>query len=175
MKKTLVILTIPLCLLAPPNSSRTASADEAAVQKSEVVKDRTAATGPNRAHLYPGIWILGLSYAPAMIVAAESNRSGDKRLYVPVAGPWLDLANRDGCPPNGYCSETSNKVLIVIDGALQGIGALNIVGAFIFPETRSMTVRASETRKTRVSSLSLRVSPVRVGVRAYGLAAVGTF
>jgi hypothetical protein len=66
-------------------------------------------------------------------------------------------------------------VLIVIDGVFQGIGALDIVGAFIFPETRTVTVSSSKRSETRVSSLSLRVLPARVGAGAYGLAAVGTF
>ncbi len=87
----------------------------------------------------------------------------------------MDLASRNGCPANVSCSDTSNKVLIVIDGIFQGIGALNIAGAFIFPETRTVTVSSSERGETRVSSLSLRVSPAQVGTHAYGLAAVGTF
>jgi hypothetical protein len=66
-------------------------------------------------------------------------------------------------------------VLIVVDGIFQGIGALNIVGAFLFPEKRTVTVSLSAPRETRVSSLSLHVLPAQVGASAYGLAAVGTF
>ena len=175
MKTSLAILAIPLGVLALPLSIRTARAEEAAVQRTEVVKDQTSTTGPNRVLLHSGIWILGLSYVPAVIVAAESSRVGDKSLYIPVAGPWMDLASRSRCPANVYCSDTSNKVLIVIDGILQGIGALNIVGAFIFPETRTVAASSSERGETRASSLSLRVSPAQVGAHAYGLAAVGTF
>ena len=175
MKTSLAILSIPLGVLALSLSIRTASAEEVAVQRTEVVKDQTSTTGPNRYLLHSGIWMLGLSYVPAVIVAAESSRVGDKSLYIPVAGPWMDLASRNGCPTNVSCNDTSNKVLIVIDGIFQGMGALNIVGAFIFPETRTVTVSSAERGETRVSSLSLRVSPAQVGAHTYGLAAVGTF
>jgi len=122
------------------------------------------------------MWILGLSYVPAVIVAAESNRDGDKRLYIPVAGPWLDLATRKNCATNVPCSnETTDKVLIVVDGVFQGFGAFNIVGAFLFPETRTVTASSTARGGTQGSSLSLHVIPVRVGSNAYGLAAIGTF
>jgi len=175
MKMSLVILAIPIGVLALTGSTRTAKADDVAPSRQYVVKDQPVTTGPNRALLHSGIWILGLSYVPAVIVAAESNRAGDKSLYIPVAGPWMDLATRSRCPPNLVCNETANKVLIVVDGIFQGIGALDIVGAFIFPETRTVTVSASERGETRVSSLSLRVLPAKVSAGAYGLVAVGTF
>ncbi len=175
MKKWLLILTIPVGLVAQFSSMRSAKADEVVMQRSAVVKDQTATTGPNRALLSSGIWILGLSYVPAIVVAAESSRVGDKSLYIPVVGPWMDLATRSNCAPNVTCSDTSNKVLIVVDGVFQGIGALDIVGAFIFPETRTVTVSASEPRETRGSSLTLRVLPAQLGARGYGLTAVGTF
>ena len=175
MTKPLYILSIPVGGLALLLSIRTASAEEVAVQRTEVVRDQTTSAGPNRTLLHSGIWILGLSYVPAVIVGAESSRAGDKNLYIPVAGPWMDLATRGSCPANVPCNETSNKVLIVIDGIFQGIGALDIVGAFIFPETRTVTVSSSERGETPASSLSFRVSPAQVGMRAYGLAAVGTF
>jgi hypothetical protein len=169
MKRSLVILTIPLGMLVLAGSTRTAKADE-------VVKDESVTTGPNRALLHSGIWILGLSYVPAVIVAAESSRVGDRRLYIPVAGPWMDLASRSNCPANVACgNETTNKVLIVVDGIFQGIGALNIVGAFLFPETRTVSVSSTEPTVTRNSALTLHVLPAQVGASAYGLAAVGTF
>jgi hypothetical protein len=140
------------------------------------VKDEVATTGPNRTLLHSGIWILGLSYVPAVIVAAESSRDGDKRLYIPVAGPWMDLAARSSCPPNLSCNnETGNKVLIVVDGVFQGIGALDIVGGFIFPEKRTVTVRESARGEHQLSPPSFRIFPARVSAGAYGLAAVGTF
>ena len=93
MKKSLAILTIPLSVFALPLSARTARAEEVVVQRTEVTTDQTSTTGPNRTLLHSGIWVLGLSYVPAIVVAAESSRSEDRKLYIPVAGPWMDLAS----------------------------------------------------------------------------------
>ncbi len=170
-------LCIPIGAVALTGFARTARGDEVVTPKRYVLKDETVSSGPNRALLHSGIWTLGLSYVPAVVVAAESNRVADKRLYVPVAGPWLDLASRGSCYPNNTpCNhETTNKVLIVVDGIFQGIGALNIVGAFLFPETRTVTVSSAAPEGKRVSSLTVHLVPAQVGGRAYGLAAIGTF
>ena len=66
-------------------------------------------------------------------------------------------------------------MLIVIDGIFQGIGALDIVGAFVFPETRTVSVRSAARDDVHASTISLRVLPTSIDARAYGLAAVGTF
>lgn len=146
------------------------------VQRTYVVKDETTSAGPNRALLHSGIWTLGLAYAPALIVATQSNRDADKRLYIPVAGPWLDLANRGRCPTNETCNhETTNKVLIAADGVFQGIGALNIIGAFLFPETHTVRIGSSRrSESARASAPSVTIVPTKIG-SAYGLAATGTF
>jgi hypothetical protein len=142
----------------------------------EVLQDRTEVSGPNRTMLHTGIWTLGLSYVPALVVATESTRIGDKYLYIPVTGPWMDLAARSPCAANMRCSnETTNKVLLVVDGVFQGIGALDLIGAFLLPETRVVTTRAQSDTATRGTRLSLRLSPTRFQNNGYGLAAHGTF
>jgi len=141
----------------------------------QIVQDRTEASGPNRAMLHSGIWTLGLSYVPAVVVAAESGRHGDKNLYIPVAGPWMDLSARGSCPPNTTCSnETTNKVLLAVDGVFQGIGALDIVGAFLFPETRTITAASRDKTQLHVGGLSLRFTPARLQ-SGYGVSALGSF
>jgi hypothetical protein len=124
--------------------------------------------GPNSAMLSSGLFAFGVPYVASVIVASTSNYDPDKNLYVPVAGPWIDFANRGSCGGFGQrtCeNETANKVLLVADGVFQGIGALEIVGAFLMPET--YTVVATEPRVV--------VGPSRVGQSGYGLAAGGTF
>jgi len=175
MKYSILIFAIPLSVLALPNSVQTARADEVVAQKSEVVKDQTSTTGPNRTLLHSGVWILGLSYVPVVIVAAESSQVGDKKLYIPIAGPWLDLATRQGCQPGISCNETANKVLIIIDGIFQGMGALDIVGSFIFPETHTVTVSSSERCESPAPSPSVHIAPAQISGRAYGMVAFGTF
>lgn len=135
----------------------------------EVVRERGTVTGPNRALLHAGVWTLGLSYVPALVVAIESSEAADKNLYVPVAGPWIDLAARD-CPTCEH--ETANKALLVTDGIFQGIGALQIVGSLLFVETRSVAL----DNKPRVAKLPpLQVAPARLADGGYGLAARGNF
>ena len=175
MKTACAILAIPLGFLAL-TAPYIAKAQDGAAARPYVVKDQTVSTAPNRPLLHSGIWILGLSYVPAVIVATESTREGDKRLYIPVAGPWLDLASRSNCPSTVACSnETTNKVFIVVDGVFQGLGAFNIVGAFVFPETRTVTMSSYKRSKPRTSFLSVHVRPIKVGANSYGLAAFGTF
>lgn len=156
--------------------SQTSAAEGETVSTPRVTQDRVETTGPNRALLHSGIWILGLSYVPAVIVAAESTRHGDKNLYVPIAGPWMDLATRTDCPANETCNnETANQALIIVDGVFQAIGALNLAGAFLFSETRTVTVGERERRAVGQLSPTLRLVPARVTGSAYGLVAIGAF
>jgi hypothetical protein len=127
-------------------------------------------SGPNRALLSSGLFAFGASYLTSVIVASESNHQGDNHLYVPIAGPWMDLADRGDCGHFGQpaCdTETAYKVLIIVDGVFQGIGALDIVGAFLFPETR--VVRVSKTSPRVV------VTPTPMGRSGYGFSALATF
>lgn len=150
-------LGVALCAVSPRAAAQAA------------VGERGTVTGPNRALLHSGIWTLGLSYVPALVVAIESSEGADKNLYVPVAGPWIDLANRD-CPSCEH--ETANKALLITDGIFQGIGALQLVGSFLFVETRSVALDA----KPHVAKLPpLQVAPARLAGGGYGLAARGNF
>ncbi len=95
---------------------------------------------PNGALIGSGLTMLGASYIPSMIVAASSDHPGDMALYVPVAGPWMNLAERDSGCPGGRCdNDAANKVLLVADGVFQGLGTLQILGGFLFPTTRTVT------------------------------------
>ena len=129
----------------------------------------TESTLPNPTLLRSGLFTLGAAYVPALVVAVTSERSEDNHLYAPIVGPWLDLAARD-C--SGDCSnETVNKVLLVTDGVFQGLGALQIVGALLFPEQHMVTVHG----KDGSPALALSVMPAHFGRGANGLRAVGEF
>jgi hypothetical protein len=157
-------------LLTTVGYAGTAHADEVVVAHTDR-SDHGTVTGPNAFMLHSGIWALGLSYAPALVVAISSSESYDKRLYAPVAGPWLDLAARD-CSKD--CShETLNKALLVTDGIFQGIGALEILGSFLFVDRHTTTVAERERKIAKAPTFHL--SPARLGTGAYGLTAAGTF
>jgi hypothetical protein len=133
--------------------SRSSSAAEAA----EVV------TGPNTSLLSSGVLTLGIPYAASVFVGVQSSNSADRNLLIPVAGPWIDLARRQGGA--GDVGETTNKALLVGNGIIQGLGALQIAGALIFPETRVVRTRA----------LELTIVPASVGGTSPGVAAFGRF
>ncbi len=124
---------------------------------------------PDRGLLRTGAWTLGLSYVPALVVGVGSPLPADRYLLAPVAGPWLDLAKRE-CPD---CrNETLNKVLLVVDGVAQGVGAAEIVGAFLFVE-RTVTSRPA-SKRTPSTALDVRFVPTRMA-GGYGMNAVGRF
>jgi hypothetical protein len=131
--------------------------------------ETVVSSGPNSGLLGSGLFAFGAPYVASVIVASTSSNSADHNLYIPVAGPWMDFANRGPCGGlfQPSCdTETANKVLLAADGVFQGIGALEIVGAFLTPETRTVTV-ASEPH--------VIVGPSSIGRTGYGLAAIGRF
>ena len=132
-------------------------------------RERAASTGPNALLLMNGLFTFGIPYGISVVVAAESSRDGDKNLFVPVAGPWIAYASEGSCPANEIsCGRTTGtKVLLAADGILQAIGAIELVAAFVVPESRTV---ASSQPKTRVM-----VAPTQVGREGVGVAAVGTF
>lgn len=130
-------------------------------------ESRTEYAGPNRALIASGLLTFGITYGASAIVASTSNLDADKRLYIPVVGPWLDLSQRPDCGPalDRSCDgETTNKVLLVADGIFQSLGVLQVIGGFLMPETR--TVSTTTTAKVKVIPTAGRMT---------GLAVVGQF
>ena len=127
---------------------------------------------PNRYMLMSGLIVAGAPYIASVSVAATSSNGNDSDLYIPAFGPWLDLGQRGGCPATGGCgAEVGNKLLLIGDGVLQSVGVLEILGAFIFPETGRVTT----TVQTGKNGGWVAFSPARIGVGGYGLAAAGQF
>jgi hypothetical protein len=127
---------------------------------------------PNRYLLMTGLILAGVPYIASMAVAGTSNHQGDSNLWIPAIGPWLDLAQRGGCPQNGAsCGpEVGNKALLVGDGILQSVGVLEIAGSFIFAEHEHVA-----TIQTSKAGDFVTFAPSRMGAGGYGLAAAGTF
>jgi hypothetical protein len=130
--------------------------------------------GPSGAMLWSGALTLGVTYGAGVVVAATSTLPTDHNMFVPIAGPWMALANRGGCggPSGPSCdASTTYKVLIVADGIGQALGAFMIIDAFLNPETR--TVYRSTTASA--DKPKVRVAPATMGVGGYGMLAVGSF
>lgn len=140
------------------------SAATAAAQQNVVVAEEGGYHGPNAYLFSSGLITTGLSYTPALIVAINSDRSEDDYLYAPFVGPWLDLGARDG-------GSKVDTTLLVVDGVFQTIGALQIIGSFIFT---GGSAQASSTPSTSVASQTV-VAPARLPGDGYGLVALGRF
>jgi len=115
-----------------------------------------------------GLWTFAGSYIPAVVVATVSPRDFDRPLYIPLAGPWIDLATRD-CPDCRH--ETVNKVLLVGSGVFQAVGAINILGSLFFGGRRDYAADSSPTRP----AVAFSVAPVQFNRNAYGAMATGSF
>jgi hypothetical protein len=140
------------------------------VESSRRMTAESVDTTPNADLIASGLFTFAIPYVASVVVANESTRREDRYLYTPVAGPWLDLANRDECPAVGSCSnETAFKILLVADGVLQGFGALEVLAGLAFPETRPTT-----TTTRSYSSPQVRVAPSVTRASA-GLTAFGRF
>jgi hypothetical protein len=122
--------------------------------------------GPNWMVLSTGLVIFSGTYTASIVVGATSSHAGDQSLFVPFAGPWMDLGNR--CP--GRCdNDVGNKVLLGFDGVFQGLGALTVLSSFFLPSRRGRGLASERSGPT------LRVLPASVGRGAPGLTAIGTF
>ena len=88
---------------------------------------------PNRPLLITGAVLLAGSYGASAVVAATSDRSSDDKLYYPVAGPWMDLHRRD-CNIDACSNKTLDRVLLIGDGIVQGVGALGVLLSLVIPE-----------------------------------------
>ncbi len=159
---------------AIPMLPATARAD-AAVAKPVVgtpVTERTTtseATGPSMTMVRSGVLIFALSYVPALVVGTTSGLDSDRTLFVPIAGPWIDLAQRPGCSPATQCNtENTNKVLLATDGVFQAVGALTVVGGLLTTAHETTTVRSAS------AVAPLRLSPAQLG-SGYGVIAAGAF
>jgi hypothetical protein len=133
-------------------------------------------SGPDRRVIGSGLTTFALSYIPAVIVGATSDTSTDHHLFVPVVGPWLDLGNRPGCGPThiGCDTETTYKVLLVVDGILQDIGVVTAISGLLMPERHEVVQTADGAGKADKADVRVTVSPTSIGT-GYGMAALGSF
>jgi hypothetical protein len=121
----------------------------------------------NRKLFVSGLVLFGGTYTASMIVGAESSRDQDhKDLFYPVVGPWMDIGHRD-CGTNTCTNEAGAVTLLILDGIGQGVGILAIIASVAIPERI--------TRKYFLGSEKLSVTPMRMGLAAYGLGAHGSF
>jgi hypothetical protein len=136
----------------------TANTSVALAQTEDVQRTR-----PNPQLLTAGIITTGVAYTPAVLVAVTSPKPEDKYLYAPLAGPWLNLAKRS---PEG--DTTGNRALLVVDGVVQAMGALQIFASFLF-------VDRSNPATLETDAFVAHFVPSRLPNGGYGVTARGNF
>jgi hypothetical protein len=130
-------------------------------------------TGPNTPLLKAGVVGFAFSYLPGVFVASQSSQSADNNLYIPVVGPWMDIAHRPTCgvPGGPACNtESAAKGAIAVSGAFQGLGVLVFALGLALPDHEILVAKTARTGETKVS-----VSAVSIGADGYGVAAVGSW
>jgi len=139
----------------------------------DTTRTRTESAGPDLRTIGGGIVTFGISYGIGIAVASNSGHHGDRHLYVPVIGPWLDLGDRGGgCSQSGSCDkETFNRFLIAADGVFQALGVLSVISGFVFEPRREVTT----TTTTATARPPIQITPVEYAHGGLGLAALGTF
>jgi hypothetical protein len=151
---------------------RVAGAQDASASATVTTQETTSqATGPSLWMVGSGLTIFAFAYIPSVVVGATSGLAADRTLFVPIAGPWIDLTQRPGCSPASTCNaENSAKVMLVVDGVFQAIGVLTVLGGFLNTAHDTTTVQRSASLRPTV-----RVSPAQMGTAGYGMVALGTF
>jgi len=139
----------------------------------------TTTTEPNRALLGTGLIALAGAYVPAVVVAGVSTLPQDRNLYIPVAGPWIDLAQRPGCGSGkaavGCSFEGGNKTLLAVDGIVQGAGALATLVSFFVPQPVTETTKTTTKSSASAFDPTVHVSPSSMGFDGAGVSAFGTW
>jgi hypothetical protein len=169
----------PAAAIAPTNPPQTGACPPASttrVTSGEVTATPTAAPPPpretitvrqaytpNRPLLYTGGSMLIGSYAATAgftAVQGIHDANGNQPLFIPVAGPWMHLANSN--------EKMLDKVLIAGSGVAQGAGALIGVLSFLIPEhVPAATIQAGDVK--------VNFTATSYGRGSAGLGAVGQF
>jgi len=164
------VLTLStLAVLGASSASARADAPITAVT-SDTVEHRVELIRPNPVLLSTGLLTIVGSYTPAIVVAATSDHRGDQYLYIPVAGPWIDMASR-GCAPGQTrrCGATTLETAgLATIGVAHLLGVGQVLASIFIPQPRVMTLH-------EVKPAKLQVTPTMIGSGGYGLSASGAF
>lgn len=125
-------------------------------------------TGPNVPIAVTGLALFVASYGAAVIAAADTNRSSDHKLFIPLVGPWLDIGKTGTCANAPCTGRAADAVLIALDGSVQAVGLVLGIAGLLAPEHRVIPVL--ETGK----NTRIELSPTG-GAAGAGLSARGNF
>jgi hypothetical protein len=155
-----VAIGATVACLSPVASGQQARAAE---YNEVVTPEREQGIRPNRTMLVTGRALFAAPYLGGVIVAMQSELDADRRLYIPLVGPWLDLGERP-CAFGSNCSTGDNiaSTLLAFSGVAQGIGLILAAISVAVPDKK-----VERTAKVHVAPVSFRGGG--------GIGAMGTF
>lgn len=124
-------------------------------------------------HLFTsGAVVFAGTYGVSAIVAATSDHNGSEWLWIPVAGPWIALADWDNnCPLQGTnlerpsCASTGDQILLGISGGLQAFALVTMIGGRFISKHETKYVSRAEAKKEQAK---VHVTPTHNGVAVMG-------
>lgn len=167
-----VFRTALIAALAVGTTASTALAQEPVVTAPapgtrETVKYRIE-RGPNIPLVVTGSILFIGGYGGALAAGWASDRKEYDQMYIPIAGPFLTLAERGSCAVVPCRGTTGEKVFLAADGLIQTFGLVSAVAGLIFPETHLVPIRVGS------SSVRVQVAPGG-GPGGAGVSAFGSF
>ncbi|HKY34492.1 MAG TPA: hypothetical protein VJN18_01020 [Polyangiaceae bacterium] len=168
-----VVLAALGCSLAPPAQAQDLSLPPPSLKPPASPAADLPPPGARLTHVVAGGAVTLTSYGLAVGSSyLFSDTRGAKDLRIPIAGPWMALA-QTGCPSGDPdCSVVPlvlGAIFQVVDGVTQ-IGGLAIIGEGLFLNTSS-----SRPAPRNANGPSLRAVPMDFGPGSAGLGFVGTF
>ena len=127
---------------------------------------------PNGVLLGSGLAFFAGAYAAAVVVGATNDNDADRKLFLPVVGPWLDLADRK-CFQHACSDEPLSRTGLILDGAVQGVGVGALVASFFTPAEKQ--VSTITTQQSSKASSPIWVIPSSMGGAGAGLRVGGLF
>ena len=120
------------------------------VHAEETVVRREVTMSPSSALLASGTIALSLGYGVASVLAVSSTYDKDRLLFIPIAGPWIDL----GLRPQGTTEENWARFGLVVDGVAQLAGLVLVVTGLVMKQHAPRAVAAFVTPSVTGVSLS---------------------
>jgi hypothetical protein len=114
---------------------------------------------PNRPLMTTSAAAFLASYVPTIITAAANKSQTSNNLYIPIAGPWMEIARE---PTSG-----ANKALLSLSGIFQSLGTIGMISSFFVPETRTRKWYLMGNRRFHFAPTA--------GRGTYGMSAQGRF
>ena len=130
-----------------PSSAGVASPRPAPPSFEDALRQPYIEREPNYELIAGGTLLFVSAYGFSAMTASASPVHADENLFIPVVGPWLDLAARPHCDNlrmHPACeTEGANKAMLVASGVTQSLGVLLVLGGVLFPKLTIVDGRQS--------------------------------